>query len=167
VVEERGHGGFAEASPNERDLMLSVVSEHGRCERLNDVVGTMATMTEDCFQEHPSIGLRCEGQAACARYYDEALFTPFPDHGAEWQGMAMAQNAIVLWVRLYGEMKGAWMGLASTGRTFSLPLVVVVKFRGDRMVGETWYYDAATLCEQLGLERADVLAAARRLSATP
>ena len=102
-------GGFEEAS-SEDATSCSPCSEHGRCERLNDVAGTMATMTDDCYQEHPSIGLRCNGQSSCARYYDEAMFTPFPDHGAEWQGMAMAKDTIVLWVRLYGEMKGPWMG---------------------------------------------------------
>jgi predicted ester cyclase len=164
MADDHSRSGFEAASNEERDRMMAVLAEHGRCERLNDVEGTMATMSNDCYQEHPSIGLRCEGQTACARYYEDVMFVPFPDHGADWQGMAMAKDRIVLWVRLYGEMKGPWMGLPSTGRSFSIPLVVIVEFRDDLMVGETWHYDAATLSEQLGLERTDVLAAARRLS---
>jgi predicted ester cyclase len=78
--------------------------------------------------------------------------------------MAVAEDRVAIWTRLFGVMRGPWMGLAPTGREFSFPLVVIVEFREDLLVGETWHYDSTTACEQLGLDRDDVVAAAHRLS---
>lgn len=42
-------------------------------------------------------------------------------------------------------------GLAATGRTLEVPLVVVVKFRDDLMASERLYWDQAAVLTQVGL----------------
>jgi hypothetical protein len=49
-------------------------------------------------------------------------------------------------------MKGPWLGLAATGREFTVPLVDIVPFKDGLMHGERILYDAATFAEQLGLD---------------
>ena len=150
--------------PDDYARMMAAVQRHGAAERRCDIVGTMATMTEDCYQEHPALGLRCAGQSDVATYYQQSMFIPFPDHSAETYGMAAGPNHLLLSTRLFGQMRGPWMGLPSTGREFSYPVVVIVELRDDKLVGETWLYDAMTVCKQLGLPYTNLLAAARALS---
>ncbi|MER7809461.1 nuclear transport factor 2 family protein [Streptomyces sp900116325] len=48
-------------------------------------------------------------------------------------------------------------GLAATGRTVEVPLVVVVKFRDDLMASERLYWDQAAVLAQIGLITAEDL----------
>jgi len=164
MSDKYGDRTYHEPTPAERDTMLAVLAEHSRLERIADLTGAMATMTDDCYQEHESIGLRCVGQRDVTKYYQQCLFEPFPDWFATFRGMAVAKGTIVVWCCFQGTMTGPWMGIPATGRPFSYPLTVVLKFRGDKMVGESQYYDVATVCEQMGIDRQDLLAAAKQFS---
>ena len=62
MSDKYGDRTYHEPTPAERDTMLAVLAEHSRLERIADLTGAMATMTDDCYQEHESIGLRCVGQ---------------------------------------------------------------------------------------------------------
>jgi predicted ester cyclase len=143
--------------------MMPVLSEHARLEHAFDYSATMRTMTQDCYQEHTSIGLRREGQRACFEYY-EGLFGAFPDFGAEQHGLAHATNYVVIWGTVHGTMTKDWLGLTATGKSFELPLVVIVEFRDGLLVGEIIRYDAMEFCQQLDLDYPSLIAAARRVT---
>jgi hypothetical protein len=49
----------------------------------------------------------------------------------------------------------------SVGRSFAVPFANVTPFRDGLMLGESIYYDLATLCEQAGLPLDEVRAGAR------
>jgi hypothetical protein len=78
---------------------------------------------------------------------------------------------MVSWGFLRGTSGGPWLGVPPSGRSFAVPFTNVATFRDDRMVGETIYFDLATLCEQAGLPIDEVRAAAKaraaELSAPP
>jgi predicted ester cyclase len=53
--------------------------------------------------------------------------------------------------RYQGTHRGGFLDYASTGRTISFPLAVVIPFRGGLMAGERFYYDLAALLRQIGV----------------
>lgn len=92
----------------------------------------METLTPDCFLEHVSLGLRAVGRDATTQAY-EKLFTAFPDLGPVPEGIAFGDDVLVAFGQLRGTMDGPWLGLAPTGRSFTVPLVNVVPFRDGLM----------------------------------
>jgi hypothetical protein len=149
--------------PMELFEMVSLLTEHSRLEHSFDYSATMRTMTQDCYQERTSIGLRYEGQLACFKYY-EGLFGACPNIGAEQRGLACATNYLVTWSTLRGTMTNEWLGLAATEKSIELPLVLIVEFRNGLLVGETLRYDAMELCQPLDLDYSSLIAAARRVT---
>jgi hypothetical protein len=142
------------------DEMLAVYQRHRVAEEARDYPAVMETLTEDCFLEHVSLALRSEGKEDATRAYEE-LFGAFPDLAPIPGGIAYGDDVLVAFGELHGTMRGAWLGLEPTGREFRIPLVNIVPFRGGLMQGEQLFYDAATLCDQAGLELNRLRAAAR------
>ena len=61
-------------------------------------------------------------------------------------------DAIVVEETLGGVHRGAWEGLAPTGRSFTLPICTVYRFEATgRLVSEMVYFDRALLLHQLGV----------------
>jgi hypothetical protein len=147
--------------------ITAIVTEHVRLAHLEppDWTATLATMTGDCFKEHSSIGLRCEGPTAVRNYYAD-FFGAFPTLGMEPRNRAFGPNTMVNWGILRLTMEQRWMGMAATRRTAALPCVTVIELRDAFVVGETMYYDSISFCDQLGLVHAEVLAAAKASSVT-
>jgi hypothetical protein len=133
------------------DEMLAVYQRHRAAEEARDYPAVMETLTDDCFLEHVSLALRSEGKSDATRGYEE-LFGAFPDLGPIPGGIAYGDDVLVAFGELHGTMQGPWLGLAPTGREFTIPLVNIVPFRDGLMAGERLLYDAATLCDQAGLD---------------
>jgi len=145
--------------------MLAVLDEHSRLEHAFDFEATMQTMTADCCQHHPSIALRTDGKPACTRHYEE-IFGAFPDFMLDQDGIASAPGNLVAWGSLSATMTGPWLGIDATGHSLELPLVAIIEFRDDRVVGETLHYDSATWCRQLSLRHDQLLDASARFTAS-
>ena len=139
--------------------MLAVYRRHRAAEDARDYPAVMATLTDDCFLEHVSLGLRSEGKTDATGAYEE-LFGAFPDLGPVPGGLAFGEDVLVAFGDLRGTMRGPWLGLEPTGREFTVPLVNIVPFRDGLMQGERLLYDAATLCDQAGLDLSQLRAAA-------
>jgi hypothetical protein len=146
------------------DEMLAVYQRHRAAEEARDLPAVMQTLTEECFLEHVALGIRSVGRDDATRAYEE-LFGAFPDLGPIPGGIAFGDDILIAFGELQGTMKGPWLGLEATGRSFTIPLVNMVPFRGGLMHGERIFYDAAMLCEQAGLDVHELRAAAR--SQTP
>jgi hypothetical protein len=119
------------------------------------------TLTPDCFLEQVSLGLRSDGKDDAARAYED-WFGAFPYLGPIPEGIAFGVDVLVACGQLHGTMKGPWLGLAPTGRGFTVPLVNIVPFKGGLMHGERIFYDVATFAEQVGLDVHELRAAASR-----
>ncbi|HET6662944.1 MAG TPA: ester cyclase [Acidimicrobiales bacterium] len=141
------------------DEMLAVYQRHRAAEDARDFPRVMETLTPDCFLEHVSLGLRSEGRDDATRAYGE-LFGAFPDLGPIPGGVAFGDDVLVAFGELQGSMHGSWLGLAPTRRGFTIPLVNIVPFRDGLMHGERLFYDAAMLCDQVGLDIHELRAAA-------
>jgi hypothetical protein len=142
-----------------REEIDSIFAEHARLEAY-DFDGAVATMTPDCYQIVPSLGLRCEGPAQVRSFYAE-LFGAFPKLTGELTTQtAYARNRIVRWGLFGAEMTGPYLGFEPTGRRFEVLRFTAIEFRDGLLVGEVTYFDADTFCTQLGLPLEGVRAAA-------
>jgi hypothetical protein len=110
-----------------------------------------------------SLKLRSDGKADATRAYEE-WFGAFPDLGPIPEGIAYGDDVLVAFGQLHGTMRASWLGLAPTGREYTIPIVNIVPFHDGLMRGERIYYDAATFCEQCGLDLAKLRDAAASAS---
>jgi steroid delta-isomerase-like uncharacterized protein len=141
--------------------MRRLFEAHRDAEARRDFDGILATFSEDCYLETVALGSRADGHEATRAAY-VGYFTAFPDLAPTDEGFAYGDDAMVSWGHLNGTSGGDWLGLPPTGRRFRVPFTNVARFTGDRMQGETLYFDLATLCEQAGLPLDEVRAAAAR-----
>jgi steroid delta-isomerase-like uncharacterized protein len=134
----------------DRDQMDQLFRTHRDAEKRRDFDGIMQTFTENCYLETIALGSRSEGQAAARAAY-VAYFTAFPDLTPEDRGVAFGDNVMVAWGFLNGTSGGDWLGVPPSGGSFAVPFTNIATFADELMMGETIYFDLATLCEQANL----------------
>ena len=105
-------------------------------------------------------GRVAKGQAA-ARVAYVAYFTAFPDLAPDDLGMAFGDDAMASWGFLRGTSGGDWLGVPPSGGSFEVPFTNVATFADELMLGESIYFDLATLCEQTGISLDAVRRAAK------
>jgi len=140
--------------------MAELFRRHRDAERRRDFDGIMSTFTENCYLETVALGFRSEGQAA-ARVAYVAYFTAFPDLAPDDLGMAFGDDVMASWGFLRGTSGGDWLGVPPSGGSFEVPFTNVATFADELMLGESIYFDLATLCEQTGISLDAVRRAAK------
>jgi steroid delta-isomerase-like uncharacterized protein len=133
---------------------------HREAEAARDFDGIIGTFTDDCYLDTVPLGRRTSGRDATRAAY-AAMFTAFPDLAPDDEGFAFADDVMVAWGHLRGTSMGEWLGVAPGRGSFSVPFTNVATFRDGLMVGESIYFDLASLCEQAGLPLDRLRAAAR------
>jgi steroid delta-isomerase-like uncharacterized protein len=144
----------------DHDAMLRLFRSHRDAEAVRDLDAILATFVEDCYLDTIALGLRSQGRAAARAAYG-AYFTAFPDLAPDDEGYAFSENSLVSWGTLRGTSGGDWLGIPPSGRCFAVRFVNVAPMRGQLLVGESIYFDLATLCEQAGLPLDEIRAAAK------
>jgi predicted ester cyclase len=89
------------------------------------------------------------GRRARAAYF--AYFTAFPDLTPDDRGVAFGENVMVAWGFLNGTSGGDWLGVPPSGQSFAVPFTNIATFTNQLMLGESIYFDLATLCDQAAL----------------
>jgi steroid delta-isomerase-like uncharacterized protein len=140
--------------------MLRLFEAHRDAEAARDIDAILETFADDCFLETMALGLRSEGKEAVRAAYEMQFFSAFPDLAPEDEGMAFADDEIVVWGTLRGTSQGEWLGVPPGGGSFIVPFANVVPFRDGLMAGEIIYFDLATLCEQARIPVEEVRTAA-------
>ena len=149
---------------NEKD-MAALFRKHRDAEAARDIDAIVETFAPDCYLETVALGTRSAGRDACRNAY-VSYFTAFPDLAPEDIGESYGDNVYVTWGFLNGTHTGEWLGVPGGGGAFRVPFTNVTTFNEPHMLGETIYFDLATLCEQAGtsLDAIRAAAAARRAS---
>ena len=142
------------------EQMERLFRTHRDAEKRRDFDGIMQTFTEQCYLETIALGSRSEGQAAARAAY-VAYFTAFPDLTPDDRGVAFGDNVMVAWGFLNGTSGGEWIGVPPSGGAFSVAFTNIATFADQLMIGESIYFDLATLCEQANLPLDAVRRAAR------
>lgn len=128
---------------------LEVLKRHVAAETVHDMAGTLATLTADCVFEDMPTGMVHRGHAGVRDYYS-AWWSAFGNAPERSRRYVADPATLIVETHFVGRHVGAWEGLAATGRTIDLPVMIVVSFADGLMSGERFYYDRATLIAQLG-----------------
>jgi steroid delta-isomerase-like uncharacterized protein len=131
--------------------MVREITSHLTAESTQDLEALLAGMTEDCYNLvvcDPSPLYR--GPEAVARRY-RGLWTAFPDlHVRLRRVVAIDGETAVTEHTLSGTHGGPLFGVPPTGHPVQVETVVIWEFAGERIRGETVYFDLATVFRQVG-----------------
>lgn len=146
-----------------------MLQRHLAAENAHDMAATLATIHPDCVFRDMATGQVFPGLAGAERHYRQwwDAFGNVVERSALGGAHWIDEETYVAEPQYVGRHAGPFLGLAPTGRGFTLPFVVFVRFRDGLFVEERFYYDLATLLRQLGQDGlpADQLAAAQAWAA--
>jgi steroid delta-isomerase-like uncharacterized protein len=148
----------------EIDRALAV---HLAAEQRGDIDEMVATMSTRCCRRQPGFGFYIEGRPSSSEYYAAwfPAFQPPGDVAPELGGRAYGENTVVLWMVVSLTMKKDFLGVKATNRTARLPMITVFTFRDGLVESETTHYDTADMCDQLGIDRQEMIEAYAWLAA--
>ncbi|MER6222482.1 nuclear transport factor 2 family protein [Streptomyces sp. 900105755] len=116
----------------------------------------VSTMVEDASVMHLPTMSGGFGKERLRSYYRDVFIPGIPQNTTietadRSVGSDFLVEEIVMRMPHDQEIPFLLPGLAATGRTVDVPLVVVVKFRDGLMAGERIYWDQASVLAQVGL----------------
>src|SRR5215470_13995078 len=123
----------------DREEMLRLFEAHRAAEAARDIDAILETFATDCFLETVPLGIRSEGKEAVRAAYEAQFFRAFPDLAPDDEGMAVGDDAVVVWGTLRGTSRGEWLGVAAGGGSFVVPFANLVPFKDGLMEGEKIY----------------------------
>src|SRR6516164_3250974 len=137
--------------PERREAMAREIERHLEAESTQNLSALLAGMTEDCYNLvlcDPSP--LYQGPDAVARRY-RGLWAALPDLQVRLRRIvAIDGDLAVTEHTLSGTPRGPLFGIAPTGRAVRVDTVVIWEFTGERVRGETVYFDLATMLRQVG-----------------
>ncbi len=137
--------------PERRDAMVAEINSHLAAESTQNLGALLAGMTDDCYNLvlcDPSPLYR--GPEAVAKRY-RGLWTALPDLQVRLRRVVAIDGELAVTEHaLSGTHRGPLFGVAATGRRVQVDTAVVWEFAGERIRGETVYFDLATMLRQVG-----------------
>jgi carboxymethylenebutenolidase len=117
---------------------------------------TLATMVEDAYVNHIPILTGGVGKDQLREFYSQHFIPRMPpDTSLSPISRTIGEDQIVdeMIFRFTHTIKMDWMlpGIEPTGKRVEVPLVAIVKLRGDKLAHEHIYWDQASVLVQLGL----------------
>lgn len=141
----------AEPAGRRRDAMIREIEDHLAAESTQNLEALLAGMTEDCYNLvvcDPSP--LYQGPSEVAQRY-RALWAAFPDLHVQLRRVVAVEGEIAVTEHvLSGTHLGPLFGVAPTGRSVHVDTTVIWEFAGERVRGETVYFDLATMLRQTG-----------------
>jgi len=131
-------------------LKTALVRCYGLAKSRQDVEAALAICHPDFSIETVSFGVASADRADTAAQLG-VFFTAFPDYGVTLAGLACGTGSATCWGTARMTFAGGFLGLAPTGRTATLPFFCVFDFQDGLLRRERFFFDCATLCEQIGL----------------
>jgi steroid delta-isomerase-like uncharacterized protein len=131
--------------------MVREITSHLAAESTQDLKALLAGMTEDCYNLvvcDPSP--LYQGPEAVTRRY-RGLWTAFPDLQVRLRRIVAIDGEMAVTEHtLSGTHGGPLFGVPPTGQPVQVETVVIWEFAGERIRGETVYFDLATVFRQVG-----------------
>ncbi|MBX3023517.1 nuclear transport factor 2 family protein [bacterium] len=135
---------------SDRRHLRALVEGYARAKCRADVDGALAFCHPDFQLETVGFGLASRDRAETAAHL-RAFFRVFPDYGVTVDEMTFAARAVACWGTARMTMRGDLPAVPASGRTASLPFVSTFAVADGLLVGERFFFDLATLCDQLGV----------------
>jgi len=114
-----------------------------------DPVAAASLHSEDGVVESPLAGGAAQGREAIEHVY-RAFFAAFSTASIRQEQLLIDDQRAVLVVHIDGTDSGGLMGMAPTGRPFSLSLVSLCELRDGLIARERRIYDYTGLLIQIG-----------------
>jgi carboxymethylenebutenolidase len=140
-----------------RQFLESLWEEHMRHEfATHNTEDTLATMVDDAYVNHIPVLTGGVGKEALRAFYSKRFIPQMPpDTEVTPVSRTIGADQLVdeMIFKFTHTMRMDWMlpGVAPTGRRVEVPLVAIVRFRGNKLAHEHIYWDQASVLVQLGL----------------
>lgn len=118
-----------------------------------DTTALVQDFSEDCVVETPLAGGSARGRKAVEDLY-VTFFHAFPDARLQMDDLLIDGDRVMLVGRMSGTDTGGFMGVAPTGRSFEIALVLLDELRGDLILRERRIYDFTGMLLQVGALKA-------------
>ncbi len=136
--------------PSLKARRLAILREHIKAESTHDMAGVLDGFTARCFNDIASVPKKFVGPKKVAERY-RAHWRGFPDFKVRVKRMlAMADDCFVTENEWRGTHLGPFLGFAPTGRRVRVRALVVWHFKGDKLEGETVFFDVGSILKQIG-----------------
>jgi carboxymethylenebutenolidase len=117
---------------------------------------TLATMVDDAYVNHIPTLTGGVGKTALREFYSKRFIPQMPpDTEMTPVSRTIGADQLVdeMVFKFTHTIRMDWMlpGVAPTGRRVEVPLVAIVKFRGDKLAHEHIYWDQGSVLAQVGL----------------
>jgi carboxymethylenebutenolidase len=140
-----------------RQFLENLWEEHMRHEfATHNTEETLATMVDDAYVNHIPVLTGGVGKEALREFYSKRFIPQMPpDTEVAPVSRTIGADQLVdeMIFKFTHTMRMDWMlpGVEPTGKRVEVPLVAIVRFRGDKLAHEHIYWDQASVLVQLGL----------------
>ena len=129
------------------DATVSLLARHLEAENGHRLVDTLATLSEDCVFSDVALGQTFCGHSGAATYY--RMWWDAFDMEVAPERLHLAGGTAVAETTWRGTHVGDFLGIAATGKTIDLPVIIVVELRDGLMASERLFWDRLSLFDQL------------------
>jgi hypothetical protein len=136
-------------------LLRTLARAYGSAKSRQDVGAALAVCSEDFVLETVSMGLASRDRKEAEQQL-VLFFQAFPDYRVTLEGIATGDGNVACWGRAHLSWLGSFAGFAPTGRSADLPFVSIFPGANGSLRGERFFFDLASLCDQIGLPLADL-----------
>ena len=131
---------------------LAVLREHIDAESSHDMRALLEGMTSDCFNDVVCVSKPFVGPKRVAERYRKH-WAGFPDFKVRVKRfLAADEKSIVTENEWRGTHLGKFLGLEPTGKRVRVRALVVWHFKGNKLRGETVFFDMGSIQKQLGVK---------------
>jgi len=131
---------------------LAVLREHINAESSHDMKALLEGMTSDCFNDVVCVSKPFVGPKRVAERYRKH-WAGFPDFKVRVKRfLAADEKSIVTENEWRGTHLGKFLGLEPTGKRVRVRALVVWHFKGNKLRGETVFFDMGSIQKQLGVK---------------
>jgi steroid delta-isomerase-like uncharacterized protein len=153
-----------DARDGEAALLRTLARCYAGAKSEQDIGAALTVCSEDFVLETVPLGLASRDRKEAERLL-ALFFQAFPDYAIEAEGSAAENGAVACWGHVRQTFRGPFLGHAPTGRSARHPFVSVFEAKNGRLARERYFFDLATLCDQIGLPLAAAREAVRVLGA--
>lgn len=137
-----------------RDAEAALLRSLARCyagaKSEQDIAAALSLCSEDFVLDAVPLGLASKNRKEAETQLG-LFFQTFPDFAVTAEGIAAEGAAVSCWGMASQTFRGPFLGHPPTGRSATLPFVSVFEARGGQLVRERYFFDLASLCDQIGL----------------
>lgn len=128
----------------------SLARSYGHAKSHRDIGAALALCHEGFRLDTVSLGVVAHDRKEAEQQLG-LFFRAFPDYRVTLDGMASSAGTTSAWGTARMTFDGAFLAAKPTGRSATLPFFSVFTHGLGGLTGERFFFDKASLCEQIGL----------------